>query len=111
MSWKPNQDLKSFDKVPSVTTQVSSPPNVDQLNEKVSSKKREKNRSHDVRRDTDIVKDFTVTLEDIDTTIIEHLQGLKLSVLNEGKLVEVPVFYANPERWKSIQADGFQLID
>jgi hypothetical protein len=29
-----------------------------------------------------------------------------LSVLNEGKTVEVPVVYADAERWKSIQVDG-----
>jgi hypothetical protein len=107
MSWKPNQDLKSFDKVPSVSTQASSPPNVENLNDATANKERSKNRSKDVRRDKDTVKDFTVTFEDIDKVVLNHLNGLKISVLNEGKTTDVPVFYASPERWKSIQQDGF----
>lgn len=107
MSWRPNQDLKSFDKVPSTTTQVSSPPNTENLNEKQASKKRKVNRSKNVRRDTDKVKNFSVTLEDIDTTVIEHLRGLKLSVLSEGKQRDVPIIYADAERWHAVQKDGF----
>lgn len=107
MSWKPNQNLKSFDDIPSVKHHASSPPNVTNLNDNFSSKKRNKNRSHDVRRDTDTVKDFGVKLKNVDETIINHLKNLRMTVLNEGELVEVPVYYASPERWKSIQRDGY----
>jgi len=107
MSWQPNQDLKGVDVVPSQTAESSSPPNSENLNDKSASKRRNVNRSNNVRRDTDTVKDFTVTFEDIDNTILTHLIELKLSVLNEGHQRDVPVYYANPERWKSILNDGF----
>lgn len=64
------------------------------------------NRAHEVRRDTDKQKDNTVTLFDTDEAIIRHLELLQLSVVDDGNLIKVPVFYASPEKWKSIQVDG-----
>jgi hypothetical protein len=65
------------------------------------------NRAEQVRRDTDKQKNFTVSLMDIDSTIANALEKFKLTVVDNGSQVKVPVYYANPERWKSIQKDGF----
>jgi len=60
------------------------------------------------RRDTDKTENFSVSLIDIDTTILDHMTNrLKLSVMDNGSLVSVPVLYASPERWKSIKKDGY----
>ena len=69
-----------------------------------SNKKRENQIS--VKGDT--VKRFTVGLRDIDETIIYYFNNvIKPSVKQNGSKVNVPVLYGSPERWKSVQKDGF----
>jgi hypothetical protein len=66
-----------------------------------------KNRALDVRRDTDAKKNPTITLLDIDTAIIEHLKNtVRPTVLDAGAVINVPIIYGNPERWKAAQVDG-----
>ena len=72
----------------------------------LSEKKADVNRAKNVRRDTDKQKDNTVTLIDTDTAIIHHLENLKLTIVDEGNKIKVPIYYASPEKWKSIQKDG-----
>lgn len=65
------------------------------------------NRAEQVRRDTDTQKNFTITLYDIDETILLHLEQMQLQVTDVGKVVKVPIFYGSPERWVSAQRDGY----
>ena len=65
------------------------------------------NRAEQVRRDTDTQKNFTITLYDIDETILLHLEQMQLQVTDVGKVVKVPIFYGPPERWVSAQRDGY----
>ena len=65
------------------------------------------NRAEQVRRDTDTQKNFTVTLEDIDDTILKQLENLQLQVTDAGKEIKVPTYYGSPERWVSAQRDGY----
>ena len=65
------------------------------------------NRAEQVRRDTDTQKDFTITLYDIDETILTHLEQLQLQVEDVGKKVKVPIYYGSPEKWTSAQRDGY----
>jgi hypothetical protein len=66
------------------------------------------NRAYQKRRDTDDVKNFSVSLLDIDTTITNYLNDvINLQVMDNGALVKVPVNYSSPERWKAIRKDGF----
>ena len=68
----------------------------------------QQNKAFDTRRDTDTRKNFTVTLLDIDTALIEYLQNvINLTVVDAGSNVKVPIIYGNPERWKAIQNDGY----
>lgn len=61
-----------------------------------------------IRRDMDKTENFSVTLIDVDTTIINHMtQRIQLSVMDNGSLVTVPVLYASPERWKAVKRDGY----
>lgn len=65
------------------------------------------NRAKEIRRDTDTQKNFTVSLYDIDETILIHLEHLQLQVEDVGKQVKVPIFYGSQERWVSAQKDGY----
>lgn len=48
-----------------------------------------------------------VTLMTIDETLLNYLAGkIKPVVTQDGKSVNIPIIYGNPERWKSVQKDG-----
>ena len=66
--------------------------------------KRAENRS--VKNDD--VKQFHVGLRDIDETIVYYFnEVIKPSVIRNGKRLNVAVLYGSPERWASVQKDGF----
>ena len=53
-------------------------------------------------------KTFSIGLEDIDNALMYYLQNaIKPTVMQNDRQIEVPVIYGSPERWKSMQADGF----
>ena len=61
-----------------------------------------------IRRDLDKQKDFSISIEDVDKTIIQYMdRKLKLTVMDNGALIKVPIVYATPERWVSVQKDGY----
>ena len=65
-------------------------------------------RSNQVSFKGDTVKPFTVGLIDIDETILYYFNNvIKPTVIQNGKRVEVPVIYADSERWNQIQKDGY----
>jgi hypothetical protein len=67
-----------------------------------------KNRGTDYSIKNDTVKDINIGLEDIDTAILYYFENvIKPTVIQNGQRIAVPVIYGLPERWKSIQADGF----
>lgn len=72
----------------------------------LSEKLHDVNRAEQVRRDTDKQKDNTVKLIDIDTAILRQLEKFQLTVAGTGKQIKIPIYYATPEKWKSIQYDG-----
>ena len=52
------------------------------------------------------LKDYSIGFEDIDQAVMYYFnEVIKPSVEESGVRVPVPVMYANPERWKSAQAD------
>ena len=66
------------------------------------------NRGHDVSRSTDEQDSFKVGIKDIDTAIYYYFnEVIKPSVVQNGKPLNVPVVYGSPERWKSMQKDGY----
>ncbi|SVE20254.1 uncharacterized protein METZ01_LOCUS473108, partial [marine metagenome] len=45
---------------------------------------------------------------DIDAAIMYYFnEVIKPTVVENGEVVKVPVYYANPERWKTIQRQGY----
>ena len=69
---------------------------------------RPKNRALQTTRKTDKIKDISVGLQDIDYAIKYYFDNvIKPSVVQDGQSQQVHVEYASPERWKSVQADGY----
>lgn len=66
------------------------------------------NRATQIRRDDDTVKFKGVHIYDIDLAISRFFEEtIKPKVLENGKYIDVPVMYTNPEKWTTIQKDGF----
>ena len=67
-----------------------------------------KRRENQRTRKNDEVKDFSVGLKDIDSAIVYYFQNvIKPSVQQNGIRVPVPFIYGSPERWASVQKDGY----
>ena len=66
------------------------------------------NRALNTTRKTDNIKDFSIGLEDIDYAIKYYFENTVLpTVVQDGNRIAIPVVYGSPERWKSVQADGY----
>ena len=66
------------------------------------------NRSEKMSRKGDTYKEFTVGLQDIDESIFYYFENvIRPFVYQNGERREVPVIYGSPERWKSMQKDGY----
>lgn len=65
------------------------------------------NRAFDIRRDTDKQKNLSITLIDVDSTIMTHMDNvISPTIVDSGRQIKVPINYASPERWKTIRKDG-----
>jgi hypothetical protein len=61
-------------------------------------------------RNSDNVKNFSIGLMDIDSTIMYYFNNvIQPKVEENGELVKVPLMYSNPERWEAVQRRGFLL--
>jgi len=66
------------------------------------------NRANEVRRDDDIIRTPKCTIEDVDWAIMSYIQDIiKPQVMENGAAIDVPVMYANGEKWAQVQAKGF----
>lgn len=66
------------------------------------------NRAYEIseKKDTDI--NVAVGIKDIDEAVMYYFKNvIKPSVIQNNTRYEVPVIYGAPERWKSVQADGY----
>jgi hypothetical protein len=59
-------------------------------------------------KDDDKNKTISIGLKDIDSAILYYLENvIKPQVTQNDRRLSVPIIYGSPERWKSMQADGF----
>ena len=66
------------------------------------------NRSEQMSFKEDTVKPFVIGLQDIDEAIMYYFQNvIRPFVYQNGVRIEVPVIYGSPEKWKSVQKDGY----
>ena len=66
------------------------------------------NRGNKTSYRDDDVKPFSIGIKDIDESILFYFENvIRPSVVQNGQRIAVPVIYGAPERWKSMQRDGF----
>ena len=66
------------------------------------------NRSNQLRRDNDTQKNISVSIKDVDAAIMYYFnEVIRPNVIENKETIKVPVMYASPERWVSIQKQGF----
>ena len=66
------------------------------------------NRANEISLREDENKTINIGLEDHDNAILYYLENIiKPTVEQNGRQLPVPIIYGSPERWKSVQADGF----
>lgn len=68
----------------------------------------ENNRGVNYSFKDDVVKDISIGLQDIDEAIMYYFnEFIKPTVIQDNNRMAVRTIYGSPERWKSVQADGF----
>ena len=66
------------------------------------------NRAYETSFDELDTKKFSIGIKDIDEAIMYYFKEvLKLEVYQNNDRVLVPIIYGSPEKWKSIQKDGY----
>jgi len=67
-----------------------------------------RNRGKDLSMEDDKIKTINVGLQDLDHAVMYYFNNIiKPTIIQDGSQITVETTYASPERWKSIQADGF----
>jgi len=66
------------------------------------------NRGTTTTQKEDKTRDLKIGLEDHDEAIYYYFNNvIKPSVVTNGERIQVPIVYGSPERWKSVQKDGY----
>lgn len=66
------------------------------------------NRSYQIASDTQQDKDFSIGIKDIDEAVMYYFDKvLRLSVVQNGSNVKIPVLYGSSENWNNFQRDGY----
>tara|TARA_R100000234_G_scaffold3253_1_gene2669 strand:- start:20810 stop:21637 length:828 start_codon:yes stop_codon:yes gene_type:complete len=73
----------------------------------ITGKEKTVNRAEQIKRN-DTAPNFYMGLYDIDESIQYYFDNVIKPTVTEGEeLIKVPVLYGSPERWKSVQKNGF----
>lgn len=66
------------------------------------------NRAYETTYDQAPTKKFSIGLKDVNEALDWYFnQHIKLEVFQNNDTILVPVIYGTPEKWKSVQADGY----
>jgi hypothetical protein len=66
------------------------------------------NRSEKLSFKGDTTKPFTIGIQDIDESVLYYVENvIKPFVHQNGVRIPVPLIYGAPEKWKSVQKDGY----
>ena len=66
------------------------------------------NRGYQQSMKDDTAKPFSIGIQDLDEAVFYYFNNvIKPFVFQNGDRRSVPIIYANPERWKSYQRDGY----
>jgi len=65
-------------------------------------------RGNEISLRGDTAKPFNVGIKDIDESINYYFENvIRPQVYQNGAMIDIPIIYGNPERWKSVQKDGY----
>ena len=65
------------------------------------------NREISIIPGNNFTNNYSITLKDIDTSIINHIKNtMKPRIKESNETTKVPVYYGNEERWKSVRQRG-----
>jgi hypothetical protein len=65
-------------------------------------------RAQEIRRDNDTIKTPSCTMYDVDNAILSYIADvIRPEIIENDKLIPVPVMFANGEKWAQIRANGF----
>jgi len=66
------------------------------------------NRALETRRDNDTIKTPTCNIYDVDYAVISYLrETIHPQVTQDNKVIDVPIMYANGEKWSQVQKHGY----
>jgi len=69
-------------------------------------------KENQIRRDDDRIKTPKCTIIDIDAAIMTYIQDvIQPQIIENNSVVDVPVFYANGEKWAQFQSRGYMFDD
>jgi hypothetical protein len=65
-------------------------------------------RAQEISLKGDTTKPYNIGIQDIDESIKYYFENvIKPQVFQNGTMIPIPLVYGNPERWKSVQKDGY----
>jgi len=68
----------------------------------------EKNRATQISFRDDTTKPFSLGLKENDEAIVYYMENvIKPTVMQNGVVQKVPIYYGSPERWAQVQKDGY----
>lgn len=66
------------------------------------------NKANNVSRRDDTLRELNIGLHDLDYAIQYYFEQVIKPQVEEGdRVIQVPTYYASPERWKNFQKDGY----
>jgi len=67
-----------------------------------------RDRAKDISMKEDTVKDVSIGLEDIDSAVLYYFNNvIRPTVIQDNNQMVVDTIFASPERWQSVQQEGF----
>ena len=92
---------------PITNKQIVSNPNRGKQTSTRNTTNRSGNSSRSYVPGLDITKGYSITLKDIDTTILSHVKKvMKPKIREANETIDVNVMYGNEERWKAVRKRG-----
>jgi len=65
-------------------------------------------RVEQIRRDTDSIRPVAVSLYDVDYNVKWYIENIVVpGIIQLGKISDIPVEFASPEKWAGIQSSGY----
>lgn len=91
-----------------ISVELQTPKDTTMGNPNYSYQSPETNRALQTSFEGDTTKQFSVGIQDIDEAILFYFQNvIKPFVIQNGERLVVPILYGSPEKWKSMQRDGY----